>query len=55
MWVDADVVFDPDDADRLRRHDDRPFTCGLYPKKGPRQFACEFFPGTPAPAGKVSR
>ncbi|VTR92032.1 Uncharacterized protein OS=Pirellula staleyi (strain ATCC 27377 / DSM 6068 / ICPB 4128) GN=Psta_1297 PE=4 SV=1 [Gemmata massiliana] len=46
MWIDADVVFEPDDVDRLRAHD-RPFTCGLYPKKGPREFACEFLLGTP--------
>jgi predicted O-methyltransferase YrrM len=47
FWVDADVAFDPDDVDRLRAHD-LPFTCGVYPKKGPRQFACEFLSGTPA-------
>jgi len=47
MWVDSDVVFDPADVERLRAHR-LPFTCGLYPKKGPRQFACEFLPGTPA-------
>jgi predicted O-methyltransferase YrrM len=47
MWVDADVAFDPNDVDKLRAHD-LPFTCGLYPKKGPRQFACEFLPNTPA-------
>ncbi|MDB5311966.1 MAG: putative rane protein, partial [Gemmataceae bacterium] len=46
MWVDSDVVFDPDDVARLRAHD-LPFTCGLYPKKGPRQFACEFLARTP--------
>jgi hypothetical protein len=46
MWVDADVVFDPTDVARLRAHG-LPFTCGLYPKKGPRQFACEFLPDTP--------
>ena len=45
MWIDSDVVFDPNDVERLRQHN-RPFTCGLYPKKGPRQFACEFLPGT---------
>ncbi len=47
MWIDSDVVFDPDDISRLRAHG-LPFTCGLYSKKGPRQFACEFLPGTPA-------
>jgi predicted O-methyltransferase YrrM len=47
LWVDADVVFDPDDVDKLRAHN-LPITCGVYPKKGPRQFACEFLPGTPA-------
>ena len=45
MWVDADVAFDPADVEKLRGHD-LPFTCGLYPKKGPRQFAAEFLPGT---------
>jgi predicted O-methyltransferase YrrM len=47
MWIDADVVFDPADVDKLRGHG-CPFTCGLYPKKGPRQFACGFLPGTAA-------
>ncbi len=47
MWVDSDVAFDPADVARLRTHG-LPFTCGLYPKKGPRQFACELLPGTPA-------
>jgi len=45
MWIDSDVVFDPNDVDRLRSHN-LPFTCGIYTKKGPRQFACEFLPGT---------
>lgn len=47
MWIDSDVVFDPDDVDRLRRND-LPFCCGLYPKKGPRSFAANFLPGTGA-------
>lgn len=47
MWVDCDVAFDPDDVGKLRAHG-LPFTCGIYPKKGPRQFACEFLPGTPS-------
>lgn len=46
MWVDADVAFDPNDVAKLRAHN-LPITCGLYPKKGPRQFACEFLPNTP--------
>lgn len=45
MWIDSDIVFHADDVARLRAHN-LPFTCGLYPKKGPRQFACEFLPGT---------
>jgi hypothetical protein len=47
MWVDSDIAFHPDDVERLRSHN-LPFTCGLYPKKGPRQFACEFLPHTSA-------
>lgn len=47
MWIDSDVVFDPDDVEKLRAHG-RPFTCGLYPKKGQRQFANNFLPGTPS-------
>jgi hypothetical protein len=47
MWIDSDIVFLPDDIDRLRGHG-LPFTCGIYPKKGPRQFACEFLTGTTA-------
>lgn len=29
MWIDSDVVFDPDSVDVLRSHD-LPITCGLY-------------------------
>ena len=47
MWVDSDVVFDPTDVDKLRGHG-LPIACGLYPKKGPREFACAFLPGTAA-------
>ena len=47
VWIDADIVFDPDDVDALRAHG-LPFVCGLYPKKGPREFAALFPPGTPA-------
>lgn len=35
MWIDSDIVFDPDYVDVLRDHD-LPFVCGLYPRKGPR-------------------
>ncbi len=45
MWIDADIVFDPDDVDKLRRHD-LPLVCGIYPKKACRQFACAFLPHT---------
>jgi hypothetical protein len=45
MWIDADVAFDPDDVEKLRAHN-RPFTAGLYVKKGPKEFAGKFRPGT---------
>ena len=41
FWIDSDIVFHPDDVDKMRLHK-QPFVCGLYAKKGPRQFACEF-------------
>lgn len=47
LWIDSDVLFRPEDVAALRRHD-VPFVCGVYPKKGPRQFACAFLPGTRA-------
>jgi hypothetical protein len=46
MWIDSDIAFDPDDFEKLRGHGLQ-IACGLYPKKGPREFACEFLPGTP--------
>jgi protein-L-isoaspartate O-methyltransferase len=45
MWIDDDIVFDPDDVDEMRRHD-LPLVCGIYPKKACRQFACAFLPDT---------
>jgi hypothetical protein len=46
MWIDADIVFDPNDVAKLRRHN-LPLACGLYAKKSVREFACAFLPGTP--------
>ena len=44
MWIDSDIGFSADDVEKLRSHQ-LPFTCGLYPKKGPRQFANIFHRG----------
>ena len=38
MWIDSDVSFNPDDVDKLRRHQ-IPICCGIYPKKGKRELA----------------
>lgn len=45
LWIDSDVVFDPNDVERLRSHQ-LPFACGIYAKKSRREFACSFLPGT---------
>ena len=45
IWIDSDVVFQPDDVDRLRAHN-LPFVCGLYAKKSRREFAATFLQGT---------
>jgi hypothetical protein len=47
MWIDSDVGFDPDDVDKLRRHN-LPVVCGIYPKKGQgrRALSCHVAPGT---------
>ncbi|MDA0835554.1 MAG: hypothetical protein O2955_06425 [Planctomycetota bacterium] len=45
MWIDADVLFHPDDVDRLRSHSE-PFVCGVYPKKGQRALAANVMSGT---------
>ena len=36
MWIDADIVFDPDDVDKLRQHD-LPLVFGICAKKARRQ------------------
>lgn len=33
LWIDSDIVFEPDDVARLRSHD-RPIVAGVYAKKG---------------------
>jgi hypothetical protein len=38
MWIDSDVVFEPRDVDRLRRHG-LPIVGGIYPLKGKRKLA----------------
>lgn len=46
LWVDSDVTFSVDDVEKLRSHN-LPLCAGLYPKKGPRDFAVKFkTPGT---------
>ena len=45
FWIDSDIVFNPDDVEKLRQHH-LPFVCAIYPKKGPRQFAAHYLPGT---------
>lgn len=45
LWIDGDIVFNPDDVDVLRQHD-LPLVCGIYPMKACRQFACAFLPET---------
>jgi hypothetical protein len=46
MWIDSDVIFHPDDIDRLRSHA-LPIVCGIYPQKGKRALASHVAPGTP--------
>jgi hypothetical protein len=45
FWIDSDIVFEPDDVDRMRAHP-HPIVCGIYPKKGARELACHVMPGT---------
>ncbi|HUY90514.1 MAG TPA: sulfotransferase [Pirellulales bacterium] len=45
LWIDSDVVFEPDDVERLRSHGES-VVSAVYPKKGPRALACHVLPGT---------
>ena len=45
FWIDADIVFKPDDVDKLRGHG-LPLACAIYPKKAARALACHVMPGT---------
>lgn len=44
MWIDSDILFEPDHVDVLRAHG-LPMVAGLYPKKGPKGFAGKFLTG----------
>ena len=39
LWIDSDIEFAADDVARLRAYGE-PVVCGLYAKKGWREFAC---------------
>jgi len=45
FWIDDDVLFDPDDVDRMREHD-LPIVGGVYPWKGKPQLAVHWLEGT---------
>lgn len=45
FWIDDDIVFDPNDVDRLCSSD-LPILGGVYPKKGEPQFALRWKAGT---------
>jgi len=45
FWIDDDIVFNPDDVDRLRSHN-LPIVGGIYPKKGEPQLAIRWKEGT---------
>ena len=47
MWIDADVVFEPDDVLRLRGHA-LPVVAGVYAKRGAKALAFEPLPETTA-------
>ncbi len=45
IWIDSDIRFDPDDVERLRRHD-LPIVAGVYAKKGVQDLAVHLEEGT---------
>lgn len=45
MWIDDDIVFDPNDVIRLRESG-APLVAGVYAKKGTRALAIHVEPGT---------
>lgn len=45
FWIDADVLFHPDDVEKIRSHN-LPICSGIYPKKGRRELASHVLPGT---------
>lgn len=47
MWIDADISFQADDVERLRRHE-LPISCGMYPRKGRLAMAAKVLPETPS-------
>ncbi|HEV2393039.1 MAG TPA: hypothetical protein VG146_11835 [Verrucomicrobiae bacterium] len=46
MWIDSDILFNPDDLEKLRRHK-LPIVGGIYAKKGDRDMACVAHRGCP--------
>jgi hypothetical protein len=42
FFIDPSIVFEPDDADRLRGRG-LPVTCGVYPLPRKRELSCRFF------------
>lgn len=47
LWIDSDVGFDPDDVDKIRRHD-LPIVCGIYPKRANENWRFIFCRALPA-------
>jgi len=45
LWIDSDMGFDPDDVEKLRGQQLH-VICGVYRKKGKREFTCKFLPET---------